>query len=112
MTLQVYGRSDDLVEVEGDVREEFIAPHPSDRLFLTFSNGVVLLVEYGAAGEWNVSELYSPVGVDVEIFPTAWVDAPVGYSETAVVEGGDEVEWVLTGEDIYRFEDQRGVVES
>ena len=105
MNLRVYGRSDDLVEVEGDVREEFTAPYPEERLFLTFSNGVALSVEYGGVGEWTVSELYSPDDVDVEVHPTGWEDAPVDYTEVAVVEGADPVEWVVTGENVQRFED-------
>lgn len=105
MNLRVYGASDDLVEVEGDVTEEFYAPYPEETLFLTFSNGVVLVVEYGAGGEWRVTELYSPEDVEVTVHGTAWADAPRDYSETAVVEGDDPIEWVITAEDIHRFDE-------
>lgn len=101
---RVYGYSDDLIYVEGEgVAAEFHAPAVEERLFLTFSNGVVLCVEYGGVGEWTVSELYSPDDVDVDVQPVGWDDAANDYTETAVVEGGDVIEWILTTENINRY---------
>lgn len=108
MTLRVYGRSDDLVLIEGSVQEEFNVPYPEQRLFLTFSNGVVLFVEYSAVGEWNVTELHSPSDVNVEVHSTDWRFAPVDYSETAIIEGGGAVKWVVTGRVMHSFGDRDG----
>jgi len=105
MTLQVYGPSDDLVLLSGDgIREEFYAPAVEERLFLTLSNGVVLCVEYGGVGEWSVSELHVPDDVDVDVRPVGDDDAPNDYTEVAYVEGGETVEWVLTTEEIHRYD--------
>lgn len=51
MSLTVYGASDDLVEVEGDVREEF---NPGDGpSYLAVSDGTVLRITYD--GQWHIS---------------------------------------------------------
>lgn len=47
----VYGHSDDCIEVEGDIREEYYAK--GDENFLCFSDGTVLKITYD--GCWNIS---------------------------------------------------------
>ena len=62
MELKIYGVSDDLVEVEGDIREEYYADGYDGRtLFLAGRLGgqVVVKVQYNNEGEWDVS--YKPV---------------------------------------------------
>jgi hypothetical protein len=75
-TVTVYGASDDLIEVEGVVSEEFNPPlshetdedHPS---YLAFSDGTVLRVHYDSDGVWRIVrvargdsrfEKFEPVG--------------------------------------------------
>lgn len=50
MATTIYGASDDLIEVDGDITEEFdaIEQHP---YYLGFSTGVVLRIECGH--EWG-----------------------------------------------------------
>lgn len=48
--LKIYGWSDDNVELEGDIREEFYVPEAVDDEegpLIVLSNGVVLRVRYG-----------------------------------------------------------------
>lgn len=53
MSLIVYGASDDLVEVDGDVREEF---NPGDGpSYLAISDGTVLRVTYD--GRWRIDRI-------------------------------------------------------
>lgn len=53
MSLIVYGASDDLVEVEGDVREEF---NPGDGpSYLAVSDGTVLRITYD--GRWRIDRV-------------------------------------------------------
>ncbi len=44
-TVTVYGASDDLVEIEGDIRDELYASD-NNPAHLAFSDGTVLSVEY------------------------------------------------------------------
>lgn len=54
-TLTIYGASDDLVEVEGDVRAEFGAYslEPEGR-FLACSDGTMVRVQYADNGCWEL----------------------------------------------------------
>ncbi len=54
MPTKVYGTSDDLIEIEGAIREEF-NPHDDDEpSFLAFSDGTVLSIEYTRSGIWAI----------------------------------------------------------
>lgn len=49
----VYGASDDLIEVEGDLREEFYASWKGN--YLHFSDGTILEISYSDEGCWVIS---------------------------------------------------------
>jgi hypothetical protein len=49
----VYGASDDLIEVEGAITEEFYA-HSRGPSYLVFNEGTVLRVEYTKDGMWEI----------------------------------------------------------
>lgn len=51
MSVKVYGGSDDLVEVSGDIDAEFNEEEAS----LAFSDGTVLHCEYTNAGLWRIN---------------------------------------------------------
>lgn len=50
--MYVYGHSDDLIEIDGDVREEFYANY-GEPTFLSIGN-TELSVEYTNDGEWRI----------------------------------------------------------
>lgn len=54
MTTRVYGCSDDLIEIEGDLNGEF--ENYSSNTLLTFSDDTVLLVKYSTkiSGVWEI----------------------------------------------------------
>jgi hypothetical protein len=94
--IEVYGSSDDLIEVEGAIREEFNYQQngygqPSGDL-LAFSDGTVLRIEYAAGGVWRITPVVSGSS-EVQI-----VQAPEGdednYSDRATV---SEARWVVQG---------------
>lgn len=91
MSVTVYGASDDLIEVEGDIREEF-SWLASDPTFLGFSNGVVLRIAYSDSGHWRISPVAGAAHVLVEQCPE---DDEDNYSDRATVEG--DVTWVVCG---------------
>lgn len=80
----ITGASDDLIEVDGDMEEEFYAltdrNDGEDGGVLAFSDGTVLNVAYTGQGE----------GIE-----QAAVDDDVCYSDTARLEG--DVRWVVYG---------------
>lgn len=95
MSVTVYGSSDDLIEVEGAIREEFTLHNEEDGDLLAFSNGVVLRVRYSEAGVWRISPV-TGVTMAVTIDPAPEHDDD-NYSDRAVIDG--EVWWVVHGTD-------------
>lgn len=89
----VYGASDDLVEVDGAISEEFNAASGEEGL-LAFSDGTVLRYRY--SGVWR----FTPVSrgtARVEIVQCP-EDDDRNYSDRVTLSG--EVRWVLHGRDI------------
>lgn len=58
MSVTIYGASDDLIEIEGDIREEFTPPYDEEAL-LAFSDGTVLRMRYSAQGVWRIVPVMS-----------------------------------------------------
>ena len=56
-TVKVYGYSDDLIEVEGAVREEFDASGDGP-YYLAFSDGTMLSVKYDRDGMWRIHQIH------------------------------------------------------
>lgn len=98
----VYGASDDLIEVEGVVTEEFSATDinlgdgEATGRILAFSDGTVLEVLYGQGTEafWRIRRLaigtakYELVEAD---------DEETNYSDRATLTG-DDLKWVIGGD--------------
>lgn len=55
MTISITGASDDLIEIEGDIREEFYLKDEDDGDLLAFSDGTVLRIAYTKDGIWRIS---------------------------------------------------------
>jgi len=95
MTLYIYGSSDDLIEVGGDIYEEFNVYHTEG--FVGLSNGVVLNYRYnGYNGDWWFNVHNNPAKVPVEVKSNG-ENEKCDYSQLVVVEGSP-VEWVMVGE--------------
>jgi hypothetical protein len=99
MPVKIYGSSDDLIEVEGDIREEFYAATLNDQEdeggILAFSNGVVLRILYTNDGIWRIAPV-SIVGdsklVQIDQAPE---DDEDNYTDVATVYG--DLKWVVFG---------------
>lgn len=93
MSVTVYGASDDLIEVDGDVREEFYAlsDDGDDGGLLAFSNGVVLDVRY-RNGVWRIAPIIGASRVEIEFAPE---DDDDQYSDRATLT--EDVKWVVYG---------------
>lgn len=52
----IYGASDDLIEVDGDLSEEFSLPG-DDKAILAFGDGSVLAVNYDEFGVWRIHRI-------------------------------------------------------
>ncbi len=68
-SITIYGASDDLIEVEGDLSEEF-GCYDEKENYLSFNDGTVLSVVYADDGCWRINRVvkgtaeYSKVEAD------------------------------------------------
>lgn len=106
MTTYVYGASDDLIELEGDLYEEFGLPD-SDPYYLAFSDGTLLKIGYD--GEWNIKLIEGRAKImsagqayaDFDPDTPEYIQNNVpNYSDLAVLEG--DLTWVVGGTDVVR----------
>jgi len=88
-TVEIYGASDDLIEVEGDITEEF---NPSDGVgVLAFSEGTVLEVRYTDAGLWKITRTAKGTARCSNLFEATDPDSGE-YSDKMQLMG--DIEWV------------------
>jgi hypothetical protein len=88
-TVTLYGASDDLVELEGDISEEF---NPrAERSAVLFSDGTALTIEYTEAGVWRIAPLAK--GAATLSIEQAPADDDDNYSDRATLIG--DIRWAL-----------------
>ena len=92
MTTTIYGASDDLIEIEGDISEEFAAYDLDEDAVIGASNGVLLRVRYDDDGVWRLAPIRGADRVTITVAP---VDDDDNYSDRVVIT--DPVEWVVLG---------------
>jgi hypothetical protein len=91
-TTTIYGASDDLIEVEGPVTEEF-SYHERWPSFIAFSDGTVVRIAYTDAGVWRITPVRRGRGtLHIEQAPE---DDEENYTDRATLIG--DVEWVVYG---------------
>jgi hypothetical protein len=88
-TVIIYGSSDDLIEVDGDKREEFYALGDENN-FVCCSDGTVLQLVYDDEGMWRITIIHSG---SAEIEVTLATDIDDDYSDRAVLTG--DISWVV-----------------
>jgi hypothetical protein len=90
-SVTVYGASDDLVEVEGDIVEEFDVGSQGNDCFLAFSDGTVLSVRYD--GFWRIHRL--AIG-SARCVKRDGTDEDTDYSDRVTLTG--DIRWVVCGD--------------
>jgi hypothetical protein len=95
-TVIIYGASDDLIEVVGEVPgcDEY-GSYSTDRAFIEFSTGDVFSIQYAKSGCWEVRHLVVKDGhskLSYQFEPHADGDDPEPYTDTMTVTG--RIKWV------------------
>lgn len=92
--LKVYGASDDLIEVEGDIREEFNPSDADDPSLLAFSDGTLLQIQYGSdrLAFWRITPLLYG---SAKYSKTEATNEDDNYSDVVTLEG--DIKWVVCG---------------
>lgn len=88
--VKIYGASDDLIELDGDIYEEFEASEGGD--LLAFSEGTVLRIRYDGDGIWRITPVTKgSAALVVEQCPAT----DDSGTDTATLTG--DVAWVVLG---------------
>lgn len=90
--IEVYGASDDLVEIEGDLSEEF----NTDSLTLAFGDGTVLDVKFDRHGVWRITRSRAGSATFEKVEAVGPDDD--SYSDRVTLTG--DLRWVLSGETV------------
>ena len=94
--LKIYGASDDLIEVEGDITEEFNPRFEEDGpALLAFSDGTLLQIQYGVGGNafWRIQPLVYGTAKYSKVEAT---DEDDNYSDVVTLDG--KFKWVVCGD--------------
>lgn len=97
--LTIYGASDDLIEVEGTLREEFnvYLDLDSDVLYLAISDGTLLRVRYDESGIWR----FTPIVVG-----SSDIDIKLGVDDRnhsdIVIMTGEDLAWVALAAEVIK----------
>lgn len=94
MTITIYGYSDDLIVVEGDIREEFThrTRRDDDDGMIACSNGAVVRIRYDDSGVWRITPISGAEHITVTQAPE---DDDDNYSDRATICG--DIHWVVHG---------------
>lgn len=89
----ITGWSDDIVEIDGGIYEEFDTSG-TGKATVTCSNGVVLDIEFDRDrdGCWRIEAIENPEGVTIERAVAGPDNDDALYSDKAIL--GDDVTWV------------------
>lgn len=93
--LIIYGASDDLIEVEGDIRGE-ISAYFDEPIFVACSNGTLVRIVYD--GTWSISKVFGDgKNIHSAEFPGDGhrEDGTPKYSDVYQID--DKVDWVVGG---------------
>jgi hypothetical protein len=94
----ITGSSDDLIEIDGDLSEEFYSPDGgrSEGDLLACSDGTVLRISYTQDGIWRITPVVQ--GSAILTIEQAPEDDEDHYTDTATLDG--PVRWVVCGTQI------------
>lgn len=89
----IYGSSDDLIELDGDIREEFLCYGDDEGNYLAFSDGTVLHIVYNEDGIWRITP--TAKGSSKMTKEEAVSSEDNNYSDRVTLEG--DVRWCVHG---------------
>lgn len=96
--IKIWGASDDLIEIEGDIDEELYYNErentSDDENILAFSDGTVLGIRYGDPGVWRISKRASGSST-CEIIQAPDNDDN-NYSDVATLDAS--IHWIVRGD--------------
>jgi len=97
VTTKIYGRSDDLIEFEGDVEGEVgVFLEDDEAALVIFTDGTILEVKYGKpqGGIWAITTVHK--GPLFDRIETCEEETDEGYSDIAYLRDGAKLAFAAT----------------
>lgn len=91
--VKVYGASDDLIEIDGDVVEEFTWYTDDEPAYLGFSDGTVLRIIYDKTALWKIMIINKGTATVEKVFEATDSDGDE-YSDIVVLKD-EKIDWVM-----------------
>ena len=91
--LTIRGFSDDIVEIDGDIKQEFGHYDDENACYIAVSDGTVLRMQYMDNGFWRIQPLY--IG-SASFDKHEGTNADDDYSDVVTLDG--QFEWVVCGD--------------
>lgn len=92
-TVTLYGSSDDLIELDGDVYEEFNYRDAEGGDLVAFSDGTLLSIKYDSSGTWRITPVVKGTA-ELAITQAAAGDDD-DYTDRATLTG--DIRWATHG---------------
>ena len=92
----IYGASDDLVEIEGDINAEYNYYDEPYTQYLAFSDGTVLSIYYSNKGIWQIRQVVMGTAKYSKEEITEHTEDDDAYSDIVTLES-DNLQWVIFG---------------
>lgn len=98
MKVEIYGAGDDLIEIEGDIREEFDSYQPANgyTCYVAISDGTLLSVNYDDDGFWRLHILVKGADSEIEKEEVDYSEEN-SYSDIIKIET-PSIEWIVFSE--------------
>jgi hypothetical protein len=94
LTITITGGSDDLIEVAGDLNEEFGYANRAEGDLLAFSDGTILRIFFSRGGVWRINPVHP--GTAALAIVAAPEDDEDNYADVAMLTG--DIAWVVHGQ--------------
>lgn len=95
-TINIYGSSDDCIEVDGAISEEFSLQNDEKGDLLAFSDGTVLRIAFTSEGIWRITPVKRGRGTYTKFFEATSYDDDK-YSDVVNLEADWSTGWVVHG---------------
>jgi hypothetical protein len=96
--IKIYGASDDLIEIEGDIREKFNF-YDEEKVLIATSDGTLLKMWYDDDGIWRIQHLFG----NIDKFSKT--DGDVVKDTNDIVTISQTIDWIVLGKEVaYRKE--------
>lgn len=92
--IKIYGHSDDCIEIDGDIEEEFTY-YDDEPHYLGFSDGTVLKIFYDETGLWKIVQI-NKGEADFEFEFVATDAESDDYSDIVILKSA-KIDWVIYG---------------